>query len=106
MANLDLEIGGRRFAVSCQPGEEDHIARLCRMIDSRVRDAGAIGQSEPRMLLFGALILADELHAMREGDGGSAVDPDKDRAIARRIDGITARIENIVRHLEGNDRHA
>ncbi|WP_066556183.1 cell division protein ZapA [Croceicoccus bisphenolivorans] len=106
MANLDLEIGGRRFAISCKPGEESHIALLGRMIDTRVRDAGAVGQSEPRMLLFGALVLADELHAMREGNTGPAIDRDEDKAIAKRIDSITSRIENIVRHLEGEDHHA
>jgi len=106
MANLDIEIGGRRFAISCQPGEEAHISLLARMIDTRVRDAGAVGQTEPRMLLFGALMLADELHAMREGEGAPAIDRDEDKAAARRIDAITARIENIVRHLEGEDHHA
>lgn len=106
MANLDLEIGGRRFAVSCQPGEENHIKQLGRMIDTRVRDAGAVGQTEPRMLLFGALLLADEVHALREGDAAPAMDRDEDKAISRRIDSITARIENIVRHLEGSDRHS
>lgn len=106
MANLDLEIGGRRFAVSCQPGEENHISQLGRMIDTRVRDAGAVGQTEPRMLLFGALLLADEVHALREGDAAPAMDRDEDKAISRRIDSITARIENIVRHLEGSDHHS
>jgi len=106
MANLDIEIGGRRFAISCEPGEEAHVSKLGRMIDTRVRDAGAIGHTEPRMLLFGALLLADELHAMREGDTGPIIDRDEDKAIARRIDAITERIENIVRHLEGEDHHA
>lgn len=118
MANIDLEIGGRRFAVSVQPGEEKHIDLLGRMIDSRVRDANAVGQSEPRMLLYGALLLADEVHNLREGekdplvqqaaereaDKAAAKQADKDMAL--RIDTITARIENIVRHLEGEGQHA
>ncbi|WP_205693793.1 cell division protein ZapA [Croceicoccus ponticola] len=103
---MDIEIGGRRFAISCEPGEETHIGQLGRMIDTRVRDAGAVGQSEPRMLLFGALMLADELHAMRDGEASPAINRDQDKAIARRIDAITSRIENIVRHLEGGDHHA
>lgn len=118
MANIDLEIGGRRFAVSVQPGEEHHIDLLGRMIDTRVRDANAVGQSEPRMLLYGALLLADEVHALREGEKDPLVQQaaereehkaaakEADRAVARRIDTITQRIENIVRHLEGEDRHA
>lgn len=118
MANIDLEIGGRRFAVSVQPGEERHIELLGRMIDSRVRDANAVGQSEPRMLLYGALMLADELHNLREGEKDPVVQQAEDReahkaqaraadkALAQRVDAITARIENIVRHLEGEAQSA
>lgn len=118
MANIDLEIGGRRFAVSVQPGEERHIELLGRMIDSRVRDANAVGQSEPRMLLYGALMLADEVHNLREGEKDPVVQQAEDReadkaqaraadkALAQRVDAITARIENIVRHLEGEARSA
>jgi len=126
MANLDLEVGGRRFAVSCQPGEEDHITNLARMIDTRVRDAGAIGQSEPRMLLFAALLLADEVLSLREGEKVPDVEAraarekelkaiaeqtarreqERDKQVAERVDAVTARIENIVRHLEGSDHHA
>ncbi|AKM09910.1 cell division protein ZapA [Croceicoccus naphthovorans] len=105
MANLDLDIGGRRFAVSCEPGEEDHLFQLGRMVDTRVRDARAVGQTEPRMLLIGALLLADELSAMRDGDTGPTINRDEDKAMAKRIDSITQRIENIARHLEGVDAH-
>lgn len=105
MANLNLEIGGRRFAISCEPGEEAHIEKLGRMIDARVRDSGAVGHTEPRMLLFAALMLADELNAIRDGEGGPSLDRSEDKAIAGRIDTITRRIENIVRHLEGADQH-
>lgn len=61
MSNISLSIGGRAFAVSCGDGEEAHIEMLGRMIDDRARRIGG-GQSEPRMLLFSALMLADELH--------------------------------------------
>lgn len=110
MANLNLEIGGRRFAVSCEPDEQAHIEKLGRMLDTRVRDAGAIGQSEPRMLLFGALMLADELHALREDNGspvaGREEEVQRNKELTTRIDTIAARVENIVRHLEGSDHHA
>ncbi|ABD26410.1 conserved hypothetical protein [Novosphingobium aromaticivorans DSM 12444] len=61
MSNINLEIGGRQFAVSCADGEESHIEMLGRMIDDRARRMGG-AQSETRMLLFAALMLADELH--------------------------------------------
>ena len=105
-SNIDLEIGGRRYAVSCGKGEETRLRALGRAIDERVRASGAVGQSEPRMLLFAALMLADELADARDGVLPAAPDPARETAMAQRIDGMTARIENIARHLEGGDHHA
>ncbi|MFV4725644.1 cell division protein ZapA, partial [Mycobacterium tuberculosis] len=73
MSNVTLQIGGRSFTVACAPGEEDHIAGLGRMIDAKLHSVGSTaGQSESRILLFAALLLADELHEMR---GGGPVPP-------------------------------
>lgn len=101
---IHLEIGGRRFAVSCEPDEEERVRSLGELIDSKAREAGAVGQSEPRMLLFAALLLADEL---RDGGGGAPPPPPPppqidEEALAERVDAITRRIENIASHLEGD----
>ncbi|GGD76774.1 cell division protein ZapA [Croceicoccus mobilis] len=107
-SNLTLSIAGRRFAVSCRKGEEAHIQALGRMIDGKARAAGAVEMSEPRMLLFAALMLADELDTLRREPRETApgLDPKARAALAGRIDGLTQRIENIARHLEGSDHHA
>ncbi|WP_239805680.1 cell division protein ZapA [Croceicoccus hydrothermalis] len=111
MSNLKLSIGGRSFAVSCAPGEEEHIRALGERIDESIRKAGAMGQSEPRMLLFAALMLADELHEMQRAAAPAPRsapperDPEADAQLSRTIDAITQRIENIARHLEGGDHH-
>lgn len=107
-SNLMLEIAGRRFAVSCRKGEEAHITTLGRMIDGKARAAGAVEMSEPRMLLFAALMLADELDAMRHAAERPrpAMDDKMRDMITNRVDSLTQRIENIARHLEGGDHHA
>lgn len=107
-SNLMLEIAGRRFAVSCRKGEEAHITTLGRMIDGKARAAGAVEMSEPRMLLFAALMLADELDTMRNAADRPrpVIDEHMRDRLANRIDSLTQRIENIARHLEGGDHHA
>lgn len=63
MTNVTLTIGGRSLTISVAAGEEAHVEMLGRMIDDRVRRMGNIAtQGEARMLLFAALMLADELH--------------------------------------------
>ncbi|MDE2563805.1 MAG: cell division protein ZapA [Sphingomonadales bacterium] len=100
MSNVTLTIGGREFAVASAEGEEEHIAMLGRMIDDRLRAMGAsaAGQSEARMLLFAALVLADDLHEAQKG--GAAHPPEDASAIAGRIGALADRIEKLASHLE------
>ena len=66
MSNVTLEIGGRQFSVASADGEEAHVTALGRMIDDKLRAmGGAGGQSESRMMLFAALLLADEIHEIK-----------------------------------------
>lgn len=70
MSNVKLEIGGREFSVACAAGEEAHIAALGQSIDDKLREmGGAAGQSESRTLLFAALLLADEVHELKNRKG-------------------------------------
>jgi cell division protein ZapA len=104
MSNVRLEIGGRTFTVACAAGEEAHIAALGREIDGKVRGmSGAGGNSESRMLLFAALLLADELHESRGRDGAPPRVEDHGPALVRLVEGIEAaaeRLENLSRDLE------
>lgn len=100
MSNVALTIGGRNFTVACAAGEEAHIASLGRIIDTKIKTMGDVsGQSEARMLLFAALLLADELHDAQAGVAGfdtpiSSHDPVQLAALA-------VRLENLAAHLEG-----
>lgn len=97
MSNLTLSIGSRSFAVACADGEEDHVAELGRLIDEKVAAAGAQGQTETRMLLFGALMLADEVHELRNSAGKHT---DLPGDFAERLSRIADSIENIANVLE------
>jgi cell division protein ZapA len=104
MSNVHLAIGGRQFTVACAAGEEDHVADLGSMIASKIDAMGDLSnQSESRMLLFAALLLADELHdATSRGGGATAAPPPAaSPASARRLEAIAERLENLATRLEG-----
>ena len=75
---------------------------------------GTGGQSESRMLLFAALLLADEIHEMTVRGGAPAPGPAPGPApapapedngpalakIAEGVDAVAQRIENLATHLE------
>ncbi|NLR70051.1 cell division protein ZapA [Novosphingobium sp. ERN07] len=109
MSNLTLTIGGRPFAVSCADGEEAHIEMLGRMVDDRARRIG-LGQGEPRMLLFSALMLADELHEAHRNapiepvaEVAKAASDEADSAeqiLVGRINLLAERLEKLAATLE------
>ena len=68
MPEVEIEIGGRRFEVACQPGEEDYLVSAATALD---KEASSIGDqlgrlSESRMLLMAGLMLADQAGNLKE----------------------------------------
>ena len=61
MPEVVIEIGGRSFAVACQPGEEHFLRTAAAMLDAEAQPILAqMGRMpEPRMLLMAGLMLAD-----------------------------------------------
>lgn len=112
MSNVTLHIGGRAFTVACAEGEEKHIAALGRIIDAKLHTMGAAaGQNETRMLLFGALLLADELHEIRNGPNAPPPpppppEPKEDPELARRLEAIAGALEKCAEHLEDAAKEA
>ncbi|MEE4450869.1 cell division protein ZapA [Novosphingobium resinovorum] len=114
MGNVTLGIGGREFMLACADGEEAHILRLARLIDSKASASGAVGQTETRMLLFAALMMADELHELRSRPEPQpqlpmevpvevpAIPPQ----FAERLVRIAARVENLADLLETDAANA
>lgn len=100
MSNVTLEIGGRSFTVACAPGEEAHITNLGRIIESKLGSMdGMATQSEGRMLLFACLLLADELHELRNTVRKAKQDePPID--IGQLLELIAEQLENLVTRLE------
>ena len=98
MSNVTLDIGGRSYAVACENGQEAHVLRLGRSIDARLATMpSATGQSEARMLLFAALLMADECHELNQSRGQTGSDEDNGEA----LESIADRLEKCAALLEG-----
>jgi len=98
MSNVQLQIGGRSYTVACQDGQEAHIARLGQAIDAKLESLGAnVRQNEPRTLLFAALLLADEVHELKNRPATAGGDePD----VTPGLEALAARLEQLAASLE------
>jgi cell division protein ZapA len=67
MAQVNVEVNGRPYAVGCEDGQEAHLMEIAKLFDHQVRqvsqDMGQLGDT--RLFLMGALLLADELYDAR-----------------------------------------
>jgi len=68
MPEVEIEVGGRRFEVACQPGEEDYLISAATALDNEASSIGdQLGRlSESRMLLMAGLMLADQAGNLKE----------------------------------------
>ena len=100
MANIEIDIAGRRYNVACADGEEAHLRSVASMVDQRARDATqALGNlTEARHLLFAALLLADDLKEARSG--GDPDQPTEDPALADALEALAGRVEALADRLE------
>ncbi len=115
MAKVQIEINGRRYAIGCDEGQEDHVIRLARYFDEHVkRLASSVGQiGDQRLFLMGALIVADEMNELkvrldkaeaeiarlsdiRAQAAQAALDP----APVTALDGAAGRLEALAARLE------
>lgn len=107
MAEVTIEVGGRRYDVTCRDGEEAQLQRLARLVDEKATQARAAvgGVNESRQLLLAALLLADELSDLR---GGKAVPlpADTGSALADAVEQLASRVETLAEHLEGSASNA
>ena len=105
MANVELEIGSRRYIVACRDGEEQHLRSTAALVDGKAREAaGALGTlSEARQLLFASLLLADQLQEVGTANAPAAAtaqEPQEDPAVANALERLAERMEMLADRLE------
>ena len=100
MSNVTLTIGGRHYTVACGEGEEDHIENLGRLIDGKISSLpNMAGQSEPRTLLFAALLLADEIYELKSRNAPAAAAADEGQ-VAETLESLAESLESLAARLE------
>jgi cell division protein ZapA len=67
MAQLTIEVNARPYVVGCEDGQEPRLRELAAHVDAQVRqvarEVGPLG--ETRLILMGALVMADEMTEMQ-----------------------------------------
>ena len=104
MPEISISINGRNYPISCEEGEEEHIIRLGRYIDNRVKDlARKFGQIEQaQLLVMTSLVIADELSEANDRvrvAGDEAVNAVSD-GLVERLDRAAVAIKGVVSQLE------
>ena len=101
MAELDIEVAGRRYRVACRDGEEDNLRAAAAIVDGKSREAlaGMGALSEARQLLFAALLIADQL-IDKKGDQAPSPSVAPDPQVVRRVDVLAERLERLAGSLE------
>ena len=78
MAKVSISVNGRRYALGCEDGEEERLARLGQKLDDRVNSmADQFGQiGDLRLMVMAGITMLDELEDMN-----TAVDTEVDKRV-------------------------
>ncbi len=98
MADVEIKVGGRSYAIACRDGGEDHLRTIASHVDRKAAEArAAVGDvNEARQLLFAALLLADELAENAASVPTAAPDP----KVAALLSKLASRVEAVADSLE------
>ncbi|QRG07394.1 cell division protein ZapA [Xanthobacter dioxanivorans] len=121
MPHVSVTIAGRQYRMACDEGQEEHLIRLAHDIDGRISQLrvafGEIG--DQRLVVMAAITIADELAEARgriralESDIESQRDARasaiarieaSEEEVARTIDQVAERIEQLVAQLAPKER--
>ena len=109
MAEVSLEINSRKYQISCDDGQEEHVGRLGNYVDNRVKElVASVGQvGDANLLVMVSLLIADELseayaelEVVSSSEKGAAAMMLAEDSLSSQIDNLAGRVENIVRALK------
>jgi cell division protein ZapA len=108
MAQVSIQIANRNYELACGDGEEQRVQQLAAYVDEKVNDLRRQmpGAPEVKLLVFAALMLADESHEARgiakaaESARASATDSAETLATALE-ELITSRVDKMSKKVSG-----
>jgi len=108
MAQVNVEINEKKYAIACDDGQEAHLTRLGNYIDNRIKElVAAVGQvGDTRLLVMVSLLLADELSdayadldVAKTADDGVAAAVIAEEKLTTIIDNLAGRVEAMTENL-------
>jgi cell division protein ZapA len=108
MPQVSIQIASRTYELACGDGEEQRVQQLAAYVDDKVGELRKQlpGAPEIKLMVFAALILADESHEARgmakaaESARASATDSAETLATALE-DLITSRVDKMSKKVSG-----
>ena len=109
MAEVSLEINSRKYQISCDDGQEEHVGRLGNYVDNRVKElVASVGQvGDANLLVMVSLLIADELseayaelEVVSSSEKGAAAMMLAEDSLSSQIDHLADRVEKIARTLK------
>jgi cell division protein ZapA len=85
MPQVLVNIGGRSYRLACNPGEEEHLAALAKLVDDKIGEMQGEFRdiADQRIVVMAALSIADELFdAKRKAETRGA---EADESLAREV---------------------
>ncbi|HHN72653.1 MAG TPA: cell division protein ZapA [Thermopetrobacter sp.] len=107
MAQVIVQINGRNYTMQCEDGQEEHLRRLARMIDTEIGNIrSAVGQlGDLRLLIMASLVIADRLTEAERQVTWMEEQLEEQRAARKQLAGQTGVVEErAARALEGAAR--
>ena len=106
MGTVNVEIGGRNYALSCRDGDEAHLVELAGGIAEKAQNLTlSLGiMTEARLLLMVALMVADELYEVRNGKLPSWAPPrprEPDTEVTDKLASLLGRAEALAAQIGG-----
>ena len=103
MAEISVNINGRKYGMECDDGQESRVVDLGQYVDHKVKQIAAAGAAtgESHLLVLTSLMLADEIlelkkHVANGNAPAAASSPEDEALIVQAIDHLAGRIEAIA----------
>jgi cell division protein ZapA len=114
MAEVNLKINGRSYPILCDDGQEQRVLGLADYINQRLNDIKSAGaaDSENHLLVLTSLIMADEVHELRDnlataeqllnenGVEAPAISSQDETSIAEAINSLANRIALVADQIQ------
>lgn len=110
MAQVQVTINGRQYAITCDDGQEAHLTRLGGYVDKRLGElVAAVGPDigDSHLLVMVSLMIADELadiqadmDSLKASNEGIAARLEAEENLSARMEKTALRIDDVAERLD------